>query len=139
MESVEQVLTMDALKSLHLTNFSNNDECIYPLFKYLKHVGSLPEEVNPEEIILPESSLGGLGFVSPVKVNLFKEYGYFLRCCTKVKVDLIGVNDVDICFPGVSSFSQGFGGHPLVVEPVCSLDHQSGALREVYALSRVLP
>ena len=39
-----------------------------------------------------DSTLGGLGFVSPVKINLIKEKVYYLKSCSKA--DSSGVKDV---------------------------------------------
>ena len=87
-------------------------------------------EVIADECLIPETTLGGLGFVSPVKVNPIKEKGYFRRPCSKVEVDSIGVKAIDHL--GVSSHFQ-------VREHVCSLDHQSWALRAVFSHSRFSP
>ena len=46
------------------------------------------------DLTLSEPSLGGLGFVSLVKTNLFKN-GYFLRSCSKVKPIGVKVFDPD--------------------------------------------
>ena len=53
----------------------------FPRFKDLKYYEPLLE-VQLEDSILTVPSLGGLGFVSTVKV--YKNKGYYLRYCAKI-------------------------------------------------------
>ena len=93
-------------------------------------------EVFSEVSLRSDSTFGGLGFVSPVKFNLIKEKGYYLKSCSKD--DPSGVKDV--AHPGVM-----VDAYPGVYvnfqerDQVVSLEHQSGALRVVSAHSRFSP
>ena len=93
-------------------------------------------EVHSEVSMSSDSSLGGLGFVSPVKDYLFKDKGYYLRSCSKNI--LTGV--MNKAHTGVL-----VGAYPRVSiclhekNPNVYLEHQSEALRAVAAHSRFSP
>ena len=87
---------MDVLKPLILAKPSFNEKFTFPGFKELNSFGPLME-VFSDVSLRPISTLGGLGFVSPVKVNSIKEKGYYLRSCSKV--DSFGLKVV--AHPGV--------------------------------------
>ena len=68
---------MDALKPMNLDGPYLKENFTFPRFKDLKYYEPLLEVQSEDSI----PSLGGLGFVSPVKV--YKDKGYFLRSCAK--------------------------------------------------------
>ena len=80
--------------------------------------------------------MGGLGFLSPVKSFSDKDVGYFLRSSTKVYVDTLGIKNGARFLPSISS-RQWHSDLPSVVEPMCSSEQKSKALRAVFSLSRV--
>lgn len=138
LDSEEFFLSIDALKSLNLTD-SDSISGDHPGCTISNPVGSLSLGVLSEEFLLPVSSMGGLGFLSPAKDKKSRENGYFLRSCSKAKVILDGVKADVPGYVGHKSFCQDFGGHPSVAEFGVFWDHLSRALKAMPARSRFLP
>ena len=126
---------MDVLKPLILAKPSFNEKFTFPGFKELNSFGPLME-VFSDVSLRPDSTLGGLGFVSPVKVNLIKEKGYYLRSCSKADPSRVK----DVSHPGVMvNVYPGVSINFQERDQVVSLEHQSGELRVVAAHSRFSP
>ena len=131
----EHVLSLDVLKPILLDEPFINENFTFPGFKELKSFEPLIE-VHSEVSMSSDSSLGGLGFVSPVKDYLFKDKGYYLRSCSKI----VSSGVMNVAHPGVM-----VDAYPRVYvclqekDPIVSLEHQSGALRAVAAHSRFSP
>ena len=78
---VEEQFSLDALKPMNLDWPCFKENFTFPGFKDLKSYEPLLE-VQSEDSRFTVPSLGGLGFVSPVKD--YKDKGYYLRSCAKI-------------------------------------------------------
>ena len=94
----------------------------FPRFKDLKYYEPLLE-VQLEDSI---PSLGGLGFVSPVKV--YKNKGYYLRSCAKI----VGSGVLNKVQPGfLMGVNHRESFYPLEKDLNVQLEYHSRALRAV--------
>ena len=135
LEIEEQVLSLDVLKPIILYEPFFNENFTFLGFKELNSFDPLME-VFSKVSLRSDSTLGGLGFVSPVKVNLIKEKGYYLKSCSKVDSSRVK----DVAHPGVMVDAyHGVFVNLQEKDPFVSLEHQSGALRAMAAHYRFSP